>query len=205
MYSLKADNLGKQFGSRKVFSGVTFELRTGQSLAITGRNGTGKSTLLMLLLGLYHPTRGTVDYCSDGALLNDTAVRFRTSLVSPYLNLYDQLTGEENLLFLSTLSGHNLTGKRLDELLALVGLEGRGVDRVGTYSSGMKQRLKYAAALLKDPDFLFLDEPTSNLDADGKQAVRRIIAERRKSAVVVIATNEEEEYSLADGIVRLGQ
>ncbi len=204
MYSLKAENLGKHFGSRKVFSGVTFELRTGQSIAITGRNGTGKSTLLMLLLGLYHPTRGAVSYSHESAPLDDRAIRFRTSLVSPYLNLYDQLTGEENLIFLATLAGLNLTGKRLDELLTMVGLEGRGVDRVGTYSSGMKQRLKYAAALLKDPAFLFLDEPTSNLDAEGKQVVQRIIAERRPQAVVVIATNEEEEYSLADGIIRLG-
>ena len=205
MHSLKADNLGKQFGSRKVFSGLSFELRTGQSLAITGRNGTGKSTLLMLLLGLYHPTRGTVSYSQEDGVLNDRAIRSRTSLVSPYLSLYDQLSGEENLIFLATLAGLNLTGKRLDELLGMVGLEGRGVDRVGTYSSGMKQRLKYAAALLKDPAFLFLDEPTSNLDADGKQVVQRIIAERRPRSVVVIATNEEEEYSLADGIIRLGQ
>jgi heme exporter protein A len=205
MYSLKADNLGKQFGSRKVFAGLSLDLHAGQSLAITGRNGTGKSTLLMLLLGLYHPSRGTVSYSCDGTILTDSEIRFRTSLVSPYLNLYDQLTGEENLVFLATLAGVNLTGKRLDELLATVGLEGRGVDRVGTYSSGMKQRLKYAAALLKDPAYLFLDEPTSNLDADGKQAVQRIIAERRPHSVVVIATNEEEEYSLADGIIRLGQ
>jgi heme exporter protein A len=205
MYSLKADNLGKQFGSRKVFAGLSLDLHAGQSLAITGRNGTGKSTLLMLLLGLYHPSRGTVSYTRDGAVLTDSEIRFRTSLVSPYLNLYDQLTGEENLIFLATLAGVNLTGKRLDELLGTVGLEGRGVDRVGTYSSGMKQRLKYAAALLKDPAYLFLDEPTSNLDADGKQAVQRIIAERRPHSVVVIATNEEEEYSLADGIIRLGQ
>ncbi|MEW5796528.1 MAG: ABC transporter ATP-binding protein [Candidatus Zixiibacteriota bacterium] len=205
MFRLKADNLGKQFGSRKVFSGLSFELTTGQSLAITGRNGTGKSTLLMLLLGLYHPTRGQVGYVEGGAAMDDRAIRFRTALVAPYLNLYDQLTGEENLVFLATLAGINLTGKRIDELLARVGLEGRGVDRVGTYSSGMKQRLKYAAALLKDPAYLFLDEPSSNLDADGKQVVRGIIGERRKNSVVVIATNEEEEYALVDGTIRLGQ
>jgi heme exporter protein A len=205
MYALKAGNLGKQFGSRKVFSGLSFELSTGHSLAITGRNGTGKSTLLMLLLGLYHPTRGQVSYEQDGSALDDRAIRIRTSLVSPYLNLYDQLSGEENLIFLATLTGINLTGKKIDELLARVGLEGRGVDRVGAYSSGMKQRLKYAAALVKDPAYLFLDEPSSNLDADGKQVVREIIQERRASSIIVIATNEEEEYSLADGTIRLGQ
>ena len=74
---------------------------------------------------------------------------------------------------------------------------------VGEYSSGMKQRLKYAAALLPDPGFLFLDEPTSNLDEDGKQIVREVIEEYRKKAVVVIATNESEEINLASTICRV--
>lgn len=204
MYSLIAQDLGKLFGSRKVFAGISFELNTGQSLAITGRNGTGKSTLLMLLLGLYHPTRGKISYAIDDQPLDDSGIRSATSLVSPYLNLYDQLTGDENLTFLATLAGLNITGKQVNELLTRVGLEGRGVDYVGTYSSGMKQRLKYAAALLKDPAYLFLDEPTSNLDAEGKQIVRQIITERRAQSVLIIATNEEEEYTLADGTIRLG-
>lgn len=205
MYTLIAENLGKQFGSRKVFSGISFELETGQSIAITGRNGTGKSTLLMLLLGIHHPTRGQTKYARDGEFLDDPIIRSRTALVSPYLNLYDQLTGEENLVFFATLAGINLTGKEIDKLLTRVGLSGRGVDRVGAYSSGMKQRLKYAAALLKDPAFLFLDEPSSNLDMDGKRLVHDLIEERRRESVVIIATNEEEEYALADGTIRLGQ
>jgi len=204
MYSLIAQDLGKLFGSRKVFAGISFELKAGQSLAITGRNGTGKSTLLMLLLGLYHPTRGKVSYINDNQLLDDSGIRSCTSLVSPYLNLYDQLTGEENLTFLAALAGINVNGKQENELLTRVGLEGRGVDYVGTYSSGMKQRLKYAAALLKDPAYLFLDEPTSNLDAEGKQIVRQIISDRRDQSVIIIATNEEEEYTLADETIRLG-
>jgi heme exporter protein A len=205
MFTLIAENLGKQFGSRKVFSGISFELATGQSIAITGRNGTGKSTLLMLLLGIHHPTRGRVMFEQDGDKLDDTMIRVRTSLVSPYLNLYDQLTGEENLVFFATLAGINLTGKKIDHILARVGLEGRGVDRVGAYSSGMKQRLKYAVALLKDPAYLFLDEPSSNLDADGKRLVHDLIEERRRDSLVIIATNEVEEYSLADETIRLGQ
>jgi len=205
MYTLIAENLGKQFGSRKVFSGISFELETGQSIAITGRNGTGKSTLLMLLLGIHHPTRGRARYARDNEYLDDRIIRARTSLVSPYLNLYDQLTGEENLVFFATLAGINLTGKKIDELLIRVGLDGRGVDRVGAYSSGMKQRLKYAVALLKDPAYLFLDEPSSNLDTDGKRLVHDLIEERRRESIVIIATNEEEEYALADGTIRLGQ
>jgi len=205
MYTLAAENIGKQFGSRKVFGGITFELRTGESLAVIGRNGSGKSTLLMLLLGLHHATRGEVHYALDGKPLDERRLRSRVALVAPYLNLYDQLTAEENLTFLATLSGLNLTGKRMSELLTQVGLEGRGSDLMGTYSSGMKQRLKYAAALMKNPSYFFLDEPTSNLDSDGKQIVRQIIEDRRSESVIIIATNEEQEYALADGTFRLGQ
>jgi heme exporter protein A len=205
MYTLKAENLGKHFGSRRVFSDLSFELTGGQSLAITGRNGSGKTTLLMLLLGLQHASRGRVCFLRDGQPLSDRSVRATTALVSPYLNLYDQLTGEENLVFFATLSGINLPGKKIDELLATVGLEGRGGDPVGAYSSGMKQRLKYAVALLKDPVFLFLDEPTSNLDTDGKTFVRQFIKQHRAKSIVLIATNEEEDYSLTDGLIRLSQ
>jgi heme exporter protein A len=205
MYTLKVENLGKRFGSRRVFSDLSFELVTGQSISITGRNGSGKTTLLLLLLGLHHATQGQVSYLRNAEPLPESAVRVDTALVSPYLNLYDQLTGEENLVFFATLSGVNLSGKRIDELLATVGLEGRGTDLVGAYSSGMKQRLKYAVALFKEPAYLFLDEPTSNLDIDGKLFVRQLVESRRRNSIVVIATNEEEDYSLTDGLIRLGQ
>ena len=205
MYSLVARELGKRFGSLKVFSDISFELETGRSLAIVGPNGSGKSTLLLLLLGQYHPDRGEVRYKESGRPLDETAIRQTSALVSPYLQLYDGLTAEENLVFLATVSGGHVPGKRIDELLARVGLEGRGVDPVGSFSSGMKQRLKYAAALLKEPKYLFLDEPSSNLDDQGREMVRGVIDELRSQAVVLIATNEKEEYSLADGICRVGQ
>jgi len=205
MYTLKVENLSKRFGSRRVFSDLSLELATGQSISITGRNGSGKTTLLMLLLGLHHATQGRVNYLCNAVPLLENDIRANTALVSPYLNLYDQLTGEENLVFFATLSGINLSGKRIDELLATVGLEGRGVDPVGSYSSGMKQRLKYAVALLKEPAFLFLDEPTSNLDVDGKLLVRQLVESCRRNSIVIIATNEEEDYSLTDGLIRLGQ
>lgn len=203
MYSLIADNLGKRFGPLKVFSGISFRLDSGRSLAIVGPNGSGKSTLLMLLLGQYHPTAGTISYESDGSPLDEDGVRCATALVAPYLNFYDYLTAEENLVFFANASGCHLTGKQFNETLKRVGLEGRGDDQVGTFSSGMKQRLKYAAAILKKPAFLFLDEPTSNLDQSGKELVRAVLDELRANTVILIATNEEEEYGYADGVCRV--
>lgn len=204
MYGLTATNLSKRFGPRKVFSEVTFELTAGQSLAVVGPNGSGKSTLLQTLLGVLRPNKGEVIFTHNGNKLDESGIRSSTALVAPYLNLYDQLTGEENLQFFATVSGGAVTGKEINRLLAKVGLEGRGSDRVGEYSSGMKQRIKYAVALLGQPGFLFLDEPTANLDEDGKRVVEQIIEEHRSGAVIVIATNDKEEYRLARQQVILG-
>ena len=204
MYGLTATNLSKRFGHRKVFCGVAFELTLGQSLAVVGPNGSGKSTLLQTILGLLRPNKGEVIFTHNGSKLSESDIRSSTALVAPYLNLYDQLTGEENLQFFATVSGGNVTGKEMNRLLEKVGLAGRGSDRVGAYSSGMKQRMKYAVALLGNPRFLFLDEPTVNLDEDGKRVVAEIIEEHRSGAVIVIATNEKEEYHLARQQVILG-
>ncbi len=203
MYSLTVENLGKRFGARKVFSKINFELYSGDSIAVVGSNGSGKSTLLKVILSLLVPSKGKVEYKNEHEVLTDDNFRSYVSFVSPYLNLYDHLTAEENLVFFATVAGFHVTGKEINSLLAKVGLEGRGMDYVMGYSSGMKQRLKYAVALLKKPEFLFLDEPTSNLDDDGKKMVFGIVEEYRKDTVILIATNEKEEYDLAKNIVRL--
>lgn len=198
MYRIEAENLSKRFGERVVFSKINFTLETGDSLAIVGPNGSGKSTLLKIMLSLLVPTKGQVTYYQDEKKLDDSQIRSSVSFVSPYLNLYDHLTAEENLKFFSTVAGGNISGKGINNLLESVGLEGRGMDYVNEYSSGMKQRLKYAVALLKDPKYLFLDEPTSNLDDDGKKIVVDLLEHYRKDSIIVIATNEKEEYALAE-------
>jgi len=205
MYRLVSDSLSKRFGTRKVFSEIDFDLATGDSLAVVGRNGSGKSTLVKVLLSLLRPTKGTVKFLNDDVEMDEDQFRSRISFVAPYLNLYDHLTAEENLKFFATVAGDNVTGKEIDQLLARVGLEGRGMDMVAGYSSGMKQRLKYAVALLNKPDFLFLDEPTSNLDEAGKKIVFDLVDEYRAGAIVIVATNEEEEYSLAKQLCRVGE
>jgi heme exporter protein A len=205
MYKLVATDLAKRFGRRKVFSDISFELETGGSMAVVGPNGSGKTTLLMTLLGGYRPTRGSVRFFEDGAVLDAERVRAESSLVAPYLNLYENLSAEENLVFFATVSGLRVTGKRIDGLLDRVGLKRRGLDLVAAYSSGMKQRLKYAVALLREPSFLFLDEPTSNLDENGKEIVSDIIGEYRGNRIVVIATSEEEERNLATAVCRFDQ
>lgn len=204
MFRLAAQDLAKRFGHRKLFKGLSFDLATGDSLAVTGSNGSGKSTLIMTLLGLQRPTRGRVVYSEGDTELDESTRRQRVAFVSPYFNLYDHLTAEENLTFFATVSGGSVTGKVINNVLERVGLQGRGVDLVAEFSSGMKQRLKYALALAAKPDFLFLDEPTSNLDNEGKKLVFDIVEEMRPESIMVIATNEEQEYRLATAQYRLG-
>ncbi|MEA3297872.1 MAG: ABC transporter ATP-binding protein [candidate division Zixibacteria bacterium] len=205
MLKLTTTNLSRRFGSRKLFSDLNFELTTGDSMAITGPNGSGKSTLMMILTGLLRPSKGSVAYCDGDVKLTESARRSRVAFVAPYLNLYDQLTGEENLKFFAAVSGISLTGKVINHNLSRIGLQGRGGDPVGEYSSGMKQRLKYGVALSGDPDFIFLDEPTCNLDDNGKKTAFEMIEELRNRCVIVIATNEKREYGLGVQQCRLGQ
>ncbi len=204
MLRLKIEKLTKQFGARRVFTDIAFELTGGESIALVGPNGSGKTTLIMTVLGLLPPTRGKAEYFEDDKKLDFEKYRKKVALVAPYLNLYDNLTARENLRFLSEVNGCKIDDADIDRALETVGLAGRGDDFAGAYSSGMKQRLKYALAIVRDPEILFIDEPTSNLDEAGKKIVFDLIKNYRNDAILVIATNETEEYTLAEKRCQLG-
>lgn len=203
MLAIKVESLKKNFGERHVITSLNLEIRQGESIAITGPNGSGKTTLLKLLLSLLRPSSGKVTYFDNDRVLSQDELRHRISFVSPYLSLYDQLSAEENLQFFTAVRGGNITGKDIDSLLSRVGLESRGMDLVSDYSTGMKQRLKYAVALSNKPDFLLIDEPSSGLDDSGKAMMTALIEEYRSASIIIIATNEKEEYSLAHRQCRL--
>jgi heme exporter protein A len=204
MINLEVQNLAKRFGSRKVFDNINFALEPGHSLAIVGPNGSGKSTLLKLIIGFGIPTRGQVIFSENNKKLDFDQYRRRLALVSPYLALYGSLTARENLEFLSKVNGDIISRDQIEKILSQVGLDGRGEDFVSAYSSGMLQRLKYAAALLKNPEILLIDEPTSNLDDAGKKIVFELLESRRKDTIIIIATNEKEEYGFAEQLCQLG-
>lgn len=204
MLALTATALGKRFMRRKLFTDLDISLTTGQSLVVSGANGSGKSTLLQILMGLQRPSHGKVTYRLDDRILNDQDRRQAVGFVAPYISLYDGLTAEENIKFFATVSGRQITGKSVDAVLEEVGLLDRRSDLVGEYSSGMKQRIKYAVATMLRPACLVLDEPTANLDEEGKRLVRDIIQRHRESSVIVIATNESEELELGQQQIRLG-
>lgn len=204
MVSLEWQDLGKAFGRRVLFRGLAHRLETGQSLVVTGPNGSGKSTLLRVLLGLSRPTRGRVAYRVDGRELTPTEAHPHVGLVSPELVLYDELTAAENLRFFARLRGLKGAEERVSEVLDLIGLPSRRDDRLKTFSSGMRQRMKYAYALLHRPRLLFLDEPSANLDLEGIRLVERVIEQQRPHGITVVATNEERELAYGDSVLRVG-
>ena len=139
---------------------------------------------------------------SDGQMIAGVQQRIDRSMDVAIARESETLN--KGLTFFATVSGHTITGKEINGVLEQVGLQGRGMDLVGEFSSGMKQRLKYALAIISKPDFLFLDEPTSNLDTDGKKIVFDAVDSMRADTIMVIATNEEQEYRLATEQYRLG-
>jgi heme exporter protein A len=192
--SITVQGVAKDFNRRPIFKDISFSLSSPGSIAITGKNGAGKSTLSKILAGLVSATRGSIAYSVDGKPTGIEEFKHLIGFVSPYLNLYDEFTAIENLNILSRIrTVSSSKDERIKELLLLVGLWNRRDDFVGTFSSGMKQRLKYAFALLHTPPVLILDEPTSNLDDEGMEVVKHMIQEQLKSNILVIATNNREE------------
>jgi ABC-type multidrug transport system ATPase subunit len=170
--SLRFEGLRRRFGRLAVLDGVSGAVAAGEALLITGPNGSGKSTLLRCLSGLLAPDAGDILYREDGAALDPAERRRRVGLVAPDLAFYADLTVAENLDFFSRL--RRVPPARGRELLARLGLP---PDRMaGALSSGMRQRLRWAWALLHRPRLLLLDEPFQNLDAQGEQAVRELLA-----------------------------
>jgi heme exporter protein A len=202
---LRIENVSKQFGPRHVLRNVCAEVHSGEALVITGPNGSGKSTLLSIIAGLVRPDRGAATLLLDGHAVPPDDRRRRVSLVAPDLTLYPELTALENLEFFARVRSLPWEPRAAEALLERVGLAGRGKDFVGTFSSGMRVRLKYATALQPGPRLLLLDEPTAMLDVSGAAIVDAVIAEQRGRGILVLATNDPDETRHGDLFLELGQ
>lgn len=186
---LTAASLKKIFNRRVIFQNISFSVQQQQTLLITGRNGSGKSTLVKILSDVLSPTDGTVSISPlDGAknFQRTSAI----GLVSPYLQMYDEFSAEENLQYALAIRGIPSDTSRIHALLKKVFLFERRNDAVRTFSSGMKQRMKYAFALIHNPSILILDEPTSNLDTEGIAMVKQIMSEQIQHGILIVATND---------------
>ncbi|WP_119072424.1 ABC transporter ATP-binding protein [Aggregatilinea lenta] len=177
--AIRIDDLGKTFGGLRkrkriqAVKGITFEVPAGTVYGFLGPNGAGKTTTIRMLLDLIHPTRGNAYIFGQHVHRNHGVLR-RVGAIVEGAMFYNFLTARRNLEVLAR-TGDHYDAARIDALLEQVGLSARAGQRVKGYSTGMKQRLGLAAALLNDPDLLILDEPTNGLDPSGMHEIREFI------------------------------
>lgn len=201
---LHTRDLAKRFGRRLLFKQLSISVEGGGSLAVTGANGSGKSTLLRILGGVLTPSKGNVQLFLDNRAVSRERHPLHVGLVAPYLNVYDGFSPRENLRFVARARRLSNTSDRITDALAMVGLAERMDDPVSTFSSGMKQRVKFAAALLVEPAVLLLDEPRVNLDSAGLAMVARLIdMHQQNGGIVIVATNNPQETERHDQVVRI--
>ena len=170
---IEVSGLTKRYGDQLAVDRVDLTVRRGEVYGFLGPNGAGKTTTLRILTGLITPNAGTVRVL--GGRPGDSAVLARTGSLIESPAFYPYLSGRDNLRVLAEYA--EVPAARVDAVLDLVDLTGRAQDRFSTYSLGMKQRLGVAAALLKEPDLVILDEPTNGLDPAGMRDMRRLIRE----------------------------
>ena len=191
--AIRTERLVKQFGTRRAVDRVSFELPQGSFLSVFGPNGAGKTTLLRLLATLSRPTEGGAELLGVDVKEEPEEARGLVGLISHSSMLYPDLTAEENLLFYARLYGVSDPEKRVLELLDAVGLKHRRIDRVGTFSRGMKQRVAIARALVNDPRIVLLDEPYSGLDPHAVDIFDGLIAENREGRTFVMVSHDLEK------------
>lgn len=194
--TLNAVGVTKRFGLRTIFSNITFQLSGGDVLAITGNNGSGKSTLVKVLANVAERTEGSVEWRLQETPLPDEQLPQHLGFVAPYLQLYTEFTAWEHLEMVQKLRGLPIKAKQGEELFQRFGLLGREHELLRTFSSGMLQRVKFICALIHSPSFLIFDEPTTNLDEQGIQAMREIVEEGAPSRITIIATNDANDLTM---------
>jgi heme exporter protein A len=204
--AIELRGLRRDFDERPALDGVDLTLGRGESLVVLGPNGSGKTTLLRILATLLRPSGGEVRVL--GAQLPGEAwkARGRIGFLGHEPLLYKDLSGRENLRFHARL--HGLRGEvaeaRIERLLATIGMERRAGQHVAELSAGMRQRLAICRCILHEPELLLLDEPDSNLDAEGRELARELIGPGEGRTRVLVTHDPERALSDADQVLRLG-
>ena len=193
--TIRFDAVTLSFGKRKIFDGVSMQFDGGKVFGVTGANGSGKSTLLKLAGKILRPDGGRVTFADDA----------RVAALSPEMKLYDGLTAAENLKFFARLRGKILSDEAVVILGQRVGLDMKtfGRERTENFSTGMRQRLKFAILLAVDADIWLLDEPTANLDDTGRENFFAEIQAAKSEKIILLATNDKLEADICDEIITL--
>jgi ABC-2 type transport system ATP-binding protein len=203
-YLVVAERLGRRYGKHWAVSDLTLHIEPGEIFGMLGPNGAGKTSTMRMLACLVAPTAGTATVCGYDITRDPTEVRKRVGILTESAGLYDALSAQENLQFfakLYDLSPSQVKG-RAEYYLKLLGLWERRRDPAGTFSSGMKQKLSMARALIHEPSVLLLDEPTSALDPEGAKLVRDFICSLKGQgrSIILCTHNLAEAQSMCDRV-----
>lgn len=190
-----------RYGMRWVFQDLSFTVEAETRFGIIGKNGSGKSTLLKIIAGILRPYHGSVELSINGIPIPEEETPLQVGFVAPYLEFYETFSAVENLGFIAKARGLKDTDQQIQTVLDRVGLNHGDVKPVAMFSTGMKQRLRLASALLHDPAILLLDEPSSTLDSSGRTLVKEIVDDHDQ--IVVIATNDASEIDLCSELCSL--
>jgi ABC-2 type transport system ATP-binding protein len=202
---IEVKNLTKEFNGVTAVNHVSFDVKEGEIFGLLGPNGAGKSTTIRVLCTLTRPTEGTATIGGHDIVKDGSKVRELVGLVSEKMIMYDRLTAKENLKFFGKLYNipNDVLDRRIKEMLELVHMEKWQNKQVGTYSTGMKQRINIIRALLNMPEVLFLDEPTLGLDPQSSTEIRefiRKINQERKITIILTTHMMIEADMLCDRI-----
>jgi ABC-2 type transport system ATP-binding protein len=203
--ALRVVDLTKRYGSTTAVNRLNFEIREGEIFGLLGPNGAGKTTTIAMLATQRRPSSGDATLFGHSACKDPYRVRQMIGLAPQEVSLYPALTAAENLQFFGRIYGvreSDLRG-RIDELLALVGLDAHRNDQVGIFSGGMKRRLNLAVSLVHRPKLILLDEPTAGVDPQSREQILKIIGDLRDDGNAILYTTHymEEAERLCD---RLG-
>jgi ABC-type multidrug transport system ATPase subunit len=189
---------GKRFNRDWIFRHLQYEFLPRQHYAITGPNGSGKSTLLQVIAGAIAISEGTVQYSECPP---DQAYR-HLSLSAPYLELVEEMTATEFLSFHHSFKPL-LSSFSIPDALEAVGVATAAKKQIRFFSSGMKQRLKLAQALFSDTSVVLLDEPCTNLDAEGIALYQQLVRKYGESRLVIVSSNDPQEYDFCGEILNI--
>lgn len=207
MTEIEVKNLCKTINKNMVLDNINLHMVSGQVYGFQGINGSGKTMLMRALIGLIHPTSGTI-LINQKELGKDMDFPKSIGFLLENPTFLDMYSGPYNLRLLAGVDNNisaDMINKEIDSLIEEVGLKSAGNKKYKKYSLGMKQRLGIAAAVLGNPDIVVLDEPTNALDDDGKDMVKRIVKmQKERGALVIISCHEMQTLEeLSDEIIRL--
>jgi len=203
--AIQVQDLTRDYNGLRAVDGISFDVEAGEIFGFLGPNGAGKTTTIRMLTGQLRPTCGTARVVDCDVVTDRQRLKPLIGVVFEYQNIYERLSGRDNLRFFARLYG--VDRARVDTVLDQVGLVGRAKDKIKIYSNGMKQRLLIARALLHEPKVLFLDEPTRGLDPNVARDIRAIVADLAEQGVTVFLTTHymEEADQLSDRVAIIDQ